>query len=104
MPCVWPRIVWLRDIGLCARLMAGGAVFPHVVHRLRAAGEQLSILDPTAFQNIAQAASHLAGCLLAPAEARVHLFEARIALRAQRALHSGRPVPRLPTTGPLEEA
>ncbi len=90
----WPSVatlVWLREIRICAHNIAQGAVFPSLARRMDVAAAHLGYTEPSPVSDLALAAHNLAQCILntGPLTTRQHIFEARVALRNQRAVHVG---------------
>ena len=79
----------LREVRLCAQQIAQGAVFPSLARRLLEAAHQLGSTRPSPLQNVALAAHYVALYLLDPEPPSLcrHIFEARVALRNQRAVN-----------------
>ena len=79
----------LREIRLCAQQIAQGAIFPSLARRLLEATNQLGSTLPFPLQNVALAAHHVALYVLDPDPPSLcrHIFEARVALRNQRAVN-----------------
>ena len=86
--CSATAILGLREIRICARLLAQGPPSLLMARQMDAAAERLGLAEPSLLRDVALAAHHLASYILQTGSLadRRHILEARITLRRQRAL------------------